>query len=93
MNVQKTDLFKLASLANITITQEEAALYAHYFVDLLGFFDGIGTVEPSLSVSSDATLVLRKDMAFSVSDRAELLANAKAVEDGCLTVPSVMEEI
>lgn len=93
MNVQKPDMLKLASLANLTITQEEAALFAHYFDDLLDFFDGIGTVEPGSPILSDATFVLRKDAAFSVCDRAELLANAKAVEDGCVTVPKVMEEL
>ena len=93
MNVQKPDMLKLASLANITITQEETALFAHYFDDLLDFFDGIGTVESGSPILSDATFALRKDTAISVCDRAELLANAKAVEDGCVTVPKVMEEL
>lgn len=93
MNVQKPDMLKLASLANITITHEETALFAHYFDDLLEFFDGIGTVEPGTPILSDEMLALRNDAAFSVSDRAELLANAKAVEDGCVTVPKVMEEL
>lgn len=93
MNVQKPDMLKLASLANITITQEEAALFAHYFDDLLDFFDGIGTVEPGTPILSDEMLALRKDTAISVCDRAELLANAKTVEDGCVTVPKVMEEL
>ncbi|WP_287979747.1 Asp-tRNA(Asn)/Glu-tRNA(Gln) amidotransferase subunit GatC [Sphingomonas sp.] len=100
MSVDTTIVKKIASLARIAITDEEAARLAPELGNILGWIEQLGEVdttgvEPMTAVIPNS-LRLRDDVVDADpltggGKRDELMANAPDAEHGFFTVPKVIE--
>ncbi|MBY0305791.1 MAG: Asp-tRNA(Asn)/Glu-tRNA(Gln) amidotransferase subunit GatC [Sphingomonas sp.] len=86
---------KIASLARIAITEEEAARIAPELDNIMGWIEQLGevdtaNVEPMTAVIANA-LRLRDDVVTDGNVRDAVLANAPQAEHGFFTVPKVIE--
>lgn len=86
---------KIASLARIAITEEEAARIAPELDNIMGWIEQLGevdtaNVEPMTAVIAN-TLRLRDDVVTDGNVRDAVLANAPQAEHGFFTVPKVIE--
>ncbi|OYY67483.1 aspartyl/glutamyl-tRNA amidotransferase subunit C [Sphingomonas sp. 28-63-12] len=86
---------KIASLARIAITEEEAARIAPELGNIMGWIEQLGevdttNVEPMTAVIAN-TLRLRDDVVTDGNVRDAVLANAPQAEHGFFTVPKVIE--
>lgn len=100
MSVDTTTVKKIASLARIAITDEDAARIAPELDNILGWIEQLGEVdtsgvEPMTAVISN-TLRLRDDVVDADpltggGKRDQLMFNAPQGEHGFFTVPKVIE--
>ncbi|OYY78486.1 MAG: aspartyl/glutamyl-tRNA(Asn/Gln) amidotransferase subunit C [Sphingomonas sp. 28-62-20] len=95
MAVDITTVRKIASLARIAITEEEAARIAPELENIMGWIEQLGEVdtkdvEPMTAVIAN-TLRLRDDVVTDGDVRDAVLANAPQAEHGFFTVPKVIE--
>ncbi|MDQ2892415.1 MAG: Asp-tRNA(Asn)/Glu-tRNA(Gln) amidotransferase subunit GatC [Pseudomonadota bacterium] len=100
MSVDTTTVKKIASLARIAITDEDAARIAPELDNILGWIEQLGEVdtsgvEPMTAVIAN-TLRLRDDVVDADpltggGRRDQLMANAPQGEHGFFTVPKVIE--
>ena len=86
---------RIASLARIAITDEEAARLAPELGNILGWIEQLGEVDtrdvaPMTAVIAN-TLRLREDKVSDGGVRDAVLANAPQAEHGFFTVPKVIE--
>jgi aspartyl-tRNA(Asn)/glutamyl-tRNA(Gln) amidotransferase subunit C len=86
---------RIAGLARIAITEEEAARMAPELGNILGWIEMLGEVdttgvEPMTAVIPNQ-LRLRDDVVTDGGIRAAVLANAPQAEHGFFTVPKVIE--
>lgn len=100
MSVDTNTVKKIASLARIATTDDEAARLAPELGNILGWIEQLGEVdtagvEPMTAVIPN-TLRLRDDVVDADpltggGKREELMANAPDAEHGFFTVPKVIE--
>jgi aspartyl-tRNA(Asn)/glutamyl-tRNA(Gln) amidotransferase subunit C len=95
MSVDTATVKKIASLARIAITDEEAAKLAPELGNILGWIEQLGEVdvtgvEPMTAVIPNH-LRLRDDVVTDGNVRDAVLANAPQAEHGFFTVPKVIE--
>jgi len=95
MSVDVTQVRKIASLARLALSDEEAATMAGELNAILGFVEQLGEVdtagvEPMTAVIPNR-LRLRDDVVTDGGRRAEVLANAPVSEEGFFGVPKVIE--
>lgn len=95
MSVDLETVRKVASLARIAITDEEAERLTPELNNILGWVEQLGevdtsAVEPTTAVIPN-TLRLRDDVVTDGDQRAAVLANAPQGEHGFFTVPKVVE--
>lgn len=86
---------KIANLARIAITEEEAARLAPELANILGWIEQLGEVdvtgvEPMTAVIANQ-LRLRDDVVDDGNVRDAVLANAPQAEHGFFAVPKVIE--
>lgn len=100
MAVDITTVRKIASLARIAITEDEAARIAPELENIMGWIEQLGEVDthdiaPMTAVIAN-TLRLRADVVNADpltggNARDAVLANAPQAEHGFFTVPKVIE--
>ncbi|WP_188055710.1 MULTISPECIES: Asp-tRNA(Asn)/Glu-tRNA(Gln) amidotransferase subunit GatC [unclassified Sphingosinithalassobacter] len=95
MSVDQNTVRKVASLARIAITDEEAERLTPELNNILGWVEQLGevdtsAVEPTTAVIAN-TLRLRADVVTDGDRRDAVLANAPQGEHGFFTVPKVVE--
>lgn len=95
MSVDIPTVKRIASLARIAISDEEAARLAPELGNILGWIEQLGEVdvsgaEPMTAVIAN-TLRLREDVVSDGNVRDRVLANAPQAEHGFFTVPKVIE--
>ena len=95
MSVDTATVKKIASLARIAITEEEAARLAPELGNILGWIEQLGEVdvsgvEPMTAVIPNH-LRLRDDVVTDGNVRDAVLANAPRAEHGFFAVPKVIE--
>lgn len=95
MSVDIATVKKIASLARIAITEEEAARLAPELGNILGWIEQLGEVdvtgvEPMTAVIPNH-LRLRDDVVTDGNVRDAVLANAPQAEHGFFAVPKVIE--
>ena len=95
MSVDTATVNKIARLARIAITEEEASRLAPELDNILGWIEQLGEVdtsgvEPMTSVIPN-TLRLRDDVVTDGGVREQLMANAPQAEHGFFSVPKVIE--
>ncbi|GAA0731307.1 Asp-tRNA(Asn)/Glu-tRNA(Gln) amidotransferase subunit GatC [Sphingomonas japonica] len=95
MSVEPATVQRIASLARIAITPEEAARLAPDLSNILGWIEQLGEVdcagvEPMTAVIPNR-LRLRDDVVTDGDVRDLVLANAPQAEHGFFAVPKVIE--
>ena len=95
MSVDIATVKKIASLARIAITEEEAARIAPELDNIMGWIEQLGEVdvtgvEPMTAVIPNH-LRLRDDVVTDGNVRDAVLANAPQAEHGFFAVPKVIE--
>lgn len=100
MSVDKETVIKIASLARIAISEDEANALVPELNNILGWVDQLGEVdvtgiEPMTAVIPNAhrmrTDVINADPLTGGGIRDKVLANAPDAEDGFFAVPKVIE--
>lgn len=95
MSVDSATVRRIANLARIAITDEEAARIAPELDNILGWVEQLGEVDTSSVAPMTAvipnTLRLRADVVTDGDRRDDILANAPEGEHGFFTVPKVVE--
>jgi aspartyl-tRNA(Asn)/glutamyl-tRNA(Gln) amidotransferase subunit C len=95
MSIDIPTVKKVASLARIAITDEEAERLAPELANILGWIEQLGEVDTSSVAPMTAvipnTLRLRDDVVTDGGIRDAVLANAPQGEHGFFTVPKVIE--
>ncbi|MFM9861954.1 Asp-tRNA(Asn)/Glu-tRNA(Gln) amidotransferase subunit GatC [Pseudoxanthobacter sp. M-2] len=95
MSVDAATVTKVAHLARIAVTQEEANRLTGELNAILGFVEELAAidvegVEPMTSVVA-MTLRTRPDVVTDGENAKAVLANAPASDDGYFLVPKVVE--
>ena len=95
MSVDIATVKKIASLARIAITEEEAARIAPELDNIMGWIEQLGEVdvtgvEPMTAVIHNH-LRLRDDVVTDGNVRDAVLSNAPQAEHGFFAVPKVVE--
>ena len=95
MSLDNKDVKKVANLARLKITDEEAAKYGPTLSNIINFVEQLAevntdNVEPLASVV-DITLRLREDEVTDGGYPKEILANAPETLEGFFVVPKVVE--
>ena len=95
MSLDKKDVAKVANLARLKITDEDAAKYGPQLSNIINFVEQLAevdteNVEPLASVV-DITLRLREDEVTDGGYPKEILANAPEELEGFFVVPKVVE--
>ena len=95
MSIDTPTVKKVASLARIAITDEEAGRLAPELDNILGWIEQLGEVDTS-AVEPMTTVIhnrlrLRDDIVTDGGVRDKVLANAPVAEHGFFAVPKVIE--
>jgi len=95
MSIDLQTVKKIASLARISVTDDEAHALVPELNNILGWVEQLGQVdvtgvEPMTAVIPN-TLRLRDDVVTDGNVREKVLANAPQAEQGFFAVPKVIE--
>lgn len=95
MSIDKQDVQKIAHLARLALTEEDAAQYQHSLSSILSLVEQMQSVntdgvEP-LSNPLEMTQRLREDKVTEENRRDAFLANAPKTDAGLFLVPQVIE--
>jgi aspartyl-tRNA(Asn)/glutamyl-tRNA(Gln) amidotransferase subunit C len=95
MSLTLAEVHRIAHLARIEITDEQARATAAQLNDIFAMIETIARVDTTgvapMSHPLDGVQRLRDDVVEPPPDRAELMRNAPAQEDGLFLVPKVIE--
>ena len=95
MSLDTKQVQKIAHLARLKITADEAQTYAESLSRILGLIEQMNAVDTTnvapMAHPSDAALRLRPDAVTEVDQRDKFQAIAPAVEAGLYLVPKVIE--
>jgi aspartyl-tRNA(Asn)/glutamyl-tRNA(Gln) amidotransferase subunit C len=95
MPLTLADVHRIAHLARIEITEEQARASADQLNDIFAMIETIGRVDTTgvapMSHPLDGVQRLRDDVVEPQPDRDELMRNAPAQQDGLFLVPRVIE--
>jgi aspartyl-tRNA(Asn)/glutamyl-tRNA(Gln) amidotransferase subunit C len=95
MSLDTAQVRKIAHLARLRITDDEAKLYAESLSRILGLIEQMNAVDTSgvtpMAHPSEAALRLREDAVTETDEREKFQAIAPAVEAGLYLVPKVIE--
>lgn len=95
MKITREQVEHVANLARLNLTEEEKEQMTTDMEAIIGFADqinglDIADVEPTAHVIP-INNVFRDDVVAPSMDREKLLSNAPNQENGCFSVPKVME--
>lgn len=95
MSLDALQVKKIARLARLKITEQEASAYADSLSRILGLIEQMNAVDTKdvapMAHPSDAALRLRTDVVTETDEREKFQALAPAVEAGLYLVPKVIE--
>ena len=95
MSLTLADVHRIAHLARIEITNDQARATAAQLNDIFAMIEQIGKVDTSgvapMTHPLDGTQRLRDDVVEPLLEREQLLQNAPAQQDGLFLVPRVIE--
>jgi aspartyl-tRNA(Asn)/glutamyl-tRNA(Gln) amidotransferase subunit C len=95
MSLTLTDVHRIAHLARIEITDEQAKATAAQLNDIFAMIERIGRVDTAgvepMTHPLGGIQRLRADVVEPPPERAELLRNAPEQQDGLFLVPRVIE--
>lgn len=89
------DVHKIARLARIRLTDDEATTLGPQLVNIIGYVESLQEVDtenvPTTAHPHDIFMPLRDDTVTNTDNRDALQASAPAVDSGLYTVPKVIE--
>ncbi|MGB3384331.1 MAG: Asp-tRNA(Asn)/Glu-tRNA(Gln) amidotransferase subunit GatC [Marinomonas sp.] len=95
MSIDKQDVQKIAHLARLALTEEDAVQYQHSLSSVLSLVEQMQSVDTDgvapLSNPLEMTQRLREDEVTEANQRDAFLANAPQTEAGLFLVPQVIE--
>jgi len=95
MSIDASQVKKIARLARLKITEQEAAAYADSLSRILGLIEQMNAVDTKdvapMAHPSEAVLRLRADAVTETDQREKFQAIAPKVEAGLYLVPKVIE--
>jgi aspartyl-tRNA(Asn)/glutamyl-tRNA(Gln) amidotransferase subunit C len=96
MKLSRAEVEHVAQLAQLGLSEEEKALFQEQLSSILEYAERLQALDTA-AIPPTATVlpvenVMREDEVQPSLPRADVLANAPAVEDGCFQVPLVLEE-
>jgi aspartyl-tRNA(Asn)/glutamyl-tRNA(Gln) amidotransferase subunit C len=95
MSLTLADVHRIAHLARIEITDEQARATVAQLNDIFAMIEQIGKVDTTgvapMTHPLDGAQRLRDDVVEAPPDRDQLLLNAPAQQDGLFLVPRVIE--
>jgi aspartyl-tRNA(Asn)/glutamyl-tRNA(Gln) amidotransferase subunit C len=95
MSLSREQVRKIAHLARLRITEDEAGAYAQSLTRILGLIEQMNAVDTAsvepMAHPNDAALRLREDAVTETDQRERFLALAPAAEAGLYLVPKVIE--
>mgnify|MGYP005848123539 CR=1 FL=1 len=95
MALTRQDVLKIAQLARLAVTEQEAASYAESLSRILGLIEQMNAVDTTgiepMAHPTDSGLRLRADEVSEPNQRDKFQAIAPAVEAGLYLVPKVIE--
>ncbi|MEL0613392.1 Asp-tRNA(Asn)/Glu-tRNA(Gln) amidotransferase subunit GatC [Marinomonas arenicola] len=95
MSIDKQDVQKIAHLARLALTEEDAVQYQHSLSSVLSLVEQMQSVDTDgvapLSNPLEMTQRLREDEVTEGNQRDAFLANAPQTEAGLFLVPQVIE--
>ncbi len=95
MSLTAADVHRIAHLARIEITDEQARASAAQLNDIFAMIEQIARVDTTgvapMTHPLGGVQRLREDVVELAPDRAELMGNAPAQQDGLFLVPRVIE--
>ncbi|WP_291323123.1 Asp-tRNA(Asn)/Glu-tRNA(Gln) amidotransferase subunit GatC [Desulfonatronospira sp.] len=95
MNIDKEYVTRIASLARLETSPDQAEKFAAQFRDIIGYMDSLNLVdttgvEPFYSPSENIS-VLREDERRATCRRREILANAPRHDGEYFIVPKIIQ--
>lgn len=95
MSIGLEDIKKIAHLARLQVSEQEADKLCHDIGNILSFVDQLQSantenIEP-MANPLDATQVLRADVVTEINKRDQLQEISPLIEDGLFLVPKVIE--
>ena len=95
MSVSKEELYHIAKLSKLEISEEKIDEITQKISDIVDFANALATVNiegvnPTAHIL-DIKNVLREDKIEESFNREVILQNAPKVEGGCISVPKVVE--
>jgi aspartyl-tRNA(Asn)/glutamyl-tRNA(Gln) amidotransferase subunit C len=95
MALTRQEVLKIAQLARLAVTEQEAASYAESLSRILGLIEQMNAVDTTgiepMAHPTDSGLRLRADEVSEPNQRDKFQAVAPAVEAGLYLVPKVIE--
>jgi aspartyl-tRNA(Asn)/glutamyl-tRNA(Gln) amidotransferase subunit C len=95
MTLNISDIKRIATLARIEVSDDEANATLTKLTGILGLIEQMQAVDTTgvtpMSHSQDVTQRLREDVIAETNQRELLQANAPAVDNGLYLVPKVIE--
>ena len=95
MSLTIEDVHRIAHLARIEVTENEAQATLSKLGGILGLIEQMQAVDTTgvipMSHSQDVSQRLREDVVTEINQRALFQSNAPAVENGLYLVPKVIE--
>jgi len=94
MKIDEETVARIAVLARLEPTPEQIGKFARQFQDIIGYMDGLNTVdtaqvEPMYSPSENMS-VMREDVCRKDHERKDILANAPRHDEQYFIVPRII---
>ncbi len=96
MRIKTEEVMKVANLARLSLTEEDAQVYTREFDNILEHFAVIDEYDLSseavtLEVEQKDAPLLRDDLPRLFEEQEKLHKNVKEMKDGFIVVPKILE--
>lgn len=96
MRIKTEEVMRVATLARLSLTDEEAEAYTREFDNILGHFAVIDEYdlseeETAVETTGEEAASLRDDVPRLFEEQEKLHQNIKKMKDGLIVVPKILE--
>ncbi|MBO4300441.1 MAG: Asp-tRNA(Asn)/Glu-tRNA(Gln) amidotransferase subunit GatC [Desulfovibrio sp.] len=93
-NISREEVYHMAALSRLDVTEEEQTLFARQLGDILNYMDVLSRVDTSAVEPLYSPVQhqghLREDEAVNRRQREDILANAPEADDASFIVPRIV---
>lgn len=87
-SIDKEQVYHIAKLSRISLTEDEAEDYTHQLAEILEYASHLSALSGAPELSQ---LRVAPDIALTRDNTEELLQNAVAIENGYVKVPAILD--